>query len=127
MTEGVIPVLAAVIRRGERYLVGLRPRHKRHGGSWEFRGGTLLPGESWLEGARRELAEELAVDVQRPGDPICEVRDLGSPFSIAFVDVTITGEPTALDHSELRWADRVELEQLDLAPADRAFVAQLPI
>jgi 8-oxo-dGTP diphosphatase len=40
-----IPVIAAIIRRGERYLVGRRPDGKRHGGLWEFPGGKLMDGE----------------------------------------------------------------------------------
>ncbi|HSG49130.1 MAG TPA: NUDIX domain-containing protein, partial [Longimicrobiales bacterium] len=57
-----IPVIAAVIHRDGRYLVGRRPDDKRHGGLWEFPGGKLDPGESWLEAARRELSEELEMD-----------------------------------------------------------------
>ncbi len=33
---GATRVVAVVIRRGDRYLVGQRPAHKRHGGLWEF-------------------------------------------------------------------------------------------
>jgi 8-oxo-dGTP pyrophosphatase MutT (NUDIX family) len=56
-------VLAAVIRRQDRYLVCRRPAHKRHGGLWEFPGGKLEPGETLLEAARRELREELGAEV----------------------------------------------------------------
>ena len=39
-----IRVLAAVIARGDRYLVCRRPVQKRHGGLWEFPGGKLELG-----------------------------------------------------------------------------------
>ncbi|MCK7504065.1 MAG: NUDIX domain-containing protein [Desulfobacterales bacterium] len=56
-----IHVIAAVIRRDGRYLVGRRPDGKRHGGLWEFPGGKVDPGESRLEAAHRELGEELGM------------------------------------------------------------------
>ncbi|HUP18713.1 MAG TPA: hypothetical protein VM778_02035 [Gemmatimonadota bacterium] len=37
----MIPVLAAVVRRGDDYLLARRPAHKRHGGLWEVPGGKL--------------------------------------------------------------------------------------
>ena len=60
-------VLAAVVQRDDRYLICQRPPHKRHGGLWEFPGGKLEPGETHDHAARRELAEELDVDVRTVG------------------------------------------------------------
>ena len=117
-----IPVLAAVIRRDGRYLVARRTAHRRHGGLWEFPGGKLLAGESWLDAARRELAEELAVTAVAAREPLLHVRDPGSAFIVAFVGVDIVGDPVLREHSALRWATPAELGDLDLAPADRVFV-----
>ena len=61
--EGRVAVIAAVIQRGDKYLLGQRPESKRHGGLWEFPGGKVHDGESRLEAIRRELAEELALKV----------------------------------------------------------------
>jgi mutator protein MutT len=123
--ETGILVLAAVIRRAGRYLVARRTAHKRHGGLWEFPGGKLLPGESWLDAARRELAEELAVTAVAAGEPLLRVRDPGSSFVVVFVRVEIIGDPQLLEHSAVRWVAREELAHLDLAPADRVLVEAL--
>jgi len=121
-----IRVLAAVIRRGGEYLVCLRPRHKRHGGLWEFPGGKLEAGETLQDAARRELEEELGVEVTGcAAGPIFSMHDAGSPFVIEFVPVEIAGEPQALEHEELRWATPPLLRTLDLAPSDAAFVAEI--
>ena len=109
------------MRDGDRYLVCRRPAHKRHGGLWEFPGGKLEPGESLLEAARREIREELGVDVRDVGKMMLAVADRGSPFVIEFVPVTIVGEPQCLEHSELAWVELCELRGLELAPSDRAF------
>ncbi|MBK8057476.1 MAG: NUDIX domain-containing protein [Gemmatimonadetes bacterium] len=118
----MIRVLAAVITRSDRYLVCQRPAHKRHGGLWEFPGGKLEPGETDAEAARRELREELGVEVTEVGSERFGVHDHGSPFHIAFVPVTIGGEPSCLEHSALAWATAAELLAYALAPGDRQFV-----
>ena len=115
-------VLAAVVQRDDRYLICQRPVHKRHGGLWEFPGGKLEPGETHDHAARRELAEELAVDVRTVGTMLFSVADPGSQFVIEFVPVTIHGEPRCIEHSALRWLSLDELPTLDLAPSDRRFV-----
>ena len=115
-------VLAAVIERDSNYLVCQRPGHKRHGRLWEFPGGKMKPGETHFEAARRELAEELDVRVLSVGPVIFSVADPGSEFLIEFVPTTIDGNPTCLEHMELRWLSLDELASLELAPSDRRFV-----
>jgi mutator protein MutT len=117
-----VPVVAAVLRREGRVLLCRRPEHKRHGGLWEFPGGKLLPGETLGEAARRELAEELRVELTTLTAHLGIRRDPGSPFVIHFVEVTAEGEPSPLEHDELAWALPGDLDRFQLAPGDRAFV-----
>jgi 8-oxo-dGTP diphosphatase len=117
-----VPVLAAVISRDGRWLLCRRPAHKRHGGCWEFPGGKLEPGETRLDAARRELREELGVEVTDVGDVLFRARDPGSAFVIEFTVVAIRGEPEPLEHSEIRWLTPAEAATLSLAPADREFL-----
>lgn len=125
MTDTDVRVLAAVIRRHGRYLVGKRPAHKRHGGLWEFPGGKVRDGETTGAAIQRELREELALDAVEVGTTLSIQRDPGSRFVIEFVAVNITGEPDSIEHDELAWYDRDSLARMALAPADRAFVQQL--
>lgn len=118
-------VVAAVIRRDGRYLVCERPSHKRHGGLWEFPGGKCEPGESDLDAARRELREELDVDVTRVDTPLHAIHDEGSPFLIVFLPVEIEGEPVPHEHAALRWCAVHELRTIPLAPSDRRFAERL--
>jgi 8-oxo-dGTP diphosphatase len=117
----LIRVVAAVIQRNGRLLVCERPAHKRHGGLWEFPGGKVEPGESDHAAARRELGEELAVDVLGVGTVEFSVRDPGSDFLIEFLPVRIAGEPQALEHTRIRWVSDDELLALPLAPSDRCY------
>ena len=125
MNQAPIPVVAAVVVRDGRYLVGRRPAHKRHGGLWEFPGGKVDVGESMLEAARRELAEELSVSTNGIGRTLFSSRDGDAPFVIHFVEVEIDGEPMPHEHSEVAWFTPSELVRLPLAPADAAFVGEL--
>lgn len=120
-----IPVVAAVIQRGGRYLLGLRPPSKRHGGLWEFPGGKLRPRESTLDGLRRELAEEMNVRCVGMGAVRWTAADPGSPFVIEFVEATIEGEPVADEHDALGWFTPDELAAMPLAPSDAAFAQRL--
>ena len=122
--EETTRVVAAIIERGGRLLLCRRPAGKRHGGLWEFPGGKLLPGESIPDAARRELAEELAVEVLSVGERLFALRDPGSPFVVEFYPVEIAGEPVALEHEALLWAEPEDLAGLDLAPSDRAFASR---
>jgi 8-oxo-dGTP diphosphatase len=118
-----IRVIAAVIERGENVLVCLRPTQKRHGGLWEFPGGKIEPGESDFEAARRELNEELGVDVVSVGEVEFSMHDPGSAFVIDFVTVEIDGEPACLEHADLAWVTDDELQTLPLAPSDHRYAA----
>lgn len=122
MTQPLRRVVAAVIHKADHVLVCQRPLHKRHGGQWEFPGGKCEPGESDLEATRRELREELDVEVTSVLDPLFESQDPSSEFLIVFVPVQISRTPRPLEHSEIRWVSRVELSTLPLAPSDRRFV-----
>lgn len=120
-----IRVVAAVVRREERYLLGRRPPAKRHGGLWEFPGGKLDPGESVSDAAARELHEELELRVVSVGAHLASFQDGDSPFVIEFHEVSVEGDPAAHEHDEVGWFRTEELETMSLAPADRAFAARL--
>jgi 8-oxo-dGTP diphosphatase len=125
VSGAVIRVVAAVIQRGDSYLVCKRPEHKRHGGLWEFPGGKIHAGETLLDAASRELAEELDVDVLSVGELLLSVVDPGSEFVIEFVETRIVGEPVAIEHDELAWVEPGVLLSLPLAPSDRMFAWQI--
>ena len=120
-----IPVLAAVIEREGRFLICRRPAHKRHGGLWEFPGGKIETGESPLDAARRELAEELHLVASAIEDLLLAVQDAGSPFIIQFYRVTATGQPNPVEHSEIAWVAGADLLRLPLAPSDERFARWL--
>jgi mutator protein MutT len=122
MLEKTIDVMAAVVEKDGHYLICRRPEHKRHGGLWEFPGGKVHDGEDYEQAMRRELAEELEVELSRFEGVLHTVRDPGSPFRIVFARVSIVGEPALMEHTEMAWCSAEELPFYDLAPSDKRFV-----
>lgn len=118
-------VVAAVVEHDDKFLVCLRPAHKRHGNLWEFPGGKCEPGESDLDAMIRELKEELDVTVTSVGSTLLEVHDAGSPYLIAFIAVNIDGVPQCIEHAAVAWQSPTELLTLPLAPSDARFAFYL--
>lgn len=114
-------VVAAVVRREGRVLVCQRPAHKRHGGLWEFPGGKVLEGETLGDALRRELEEELAIELVRIGRHLSRQQDPGAPFAIHFIEVDTRGQPERLEHEAVRWMEPGDVLGLPLAPGDRRF------
>jgi len=123
MTE----VVAALIWRGERFLACQRPEHKARGLLWEFVGGKVEPGETREEALIRECREELNITVV-PGDIFMEVTheypDLTVHLTL-FHAALPEGEPQALEHREVRWITREEIDQLSFCPADDVILERL--
>ena len=64
MGKPVIKVVAAVIERNGRILVGQRRKSDSHGLKWEFPGGKVERGEKPSAALARELEEELGIQAR---------------------------------------------------------------
>ena len=123
----VTQVVAALIWRGERFLICQRPAHKTRGLLWEFVGGKVEPGETKEEALVRECREELGIPFQ-VGEVFLEVTH---PYPDMTVHLTLfharilEGEPQKLEHNDLRWITREEIPLYDFCPADVEILQKL--
>ena len=118
---------AGVLLQGEKVLIGRRPEEKLLGGLWEFPGGKLEAGESLETCLKRELREELNIEV-KVGISLGDYEHAYTHFRItvhAFYAEIIAGEPRALDHSELAWVDPANLVKYPMGKIDRSIARQL--
>lgn len=116
-----VDVVAAVIRRGENYLICQRPLGTTHGGMWEFPGGKVHDGESLNSAIQRELLEELGLSEVCVGDEVYQGQEMGSEYLIRFIEVASKDEPTLLEHIRSEWVAAPGLLTFHLAPVDRLF------
>ena len=126
MSPPQIIVVAAVIERDGAFLITRRQPGVHLEGLWEFPGGKIDSAETHADALRREIAEELGVDV--------EVGDLVLATSHAYPDRTVVlyfyrselkGTPKPLLRQEMRWARREELAGLGFPPADEELIRML--
>lgn len=119
-TTKQIDVVGAVIVADGRVLAALRGPSMSLAGYWEFPGGKVELGEDPRSALRREIHEELEC-VVAVGKHIETTRH-EYPFGIVLLRTfwasLSAGEPTASEHSELRWCTTDELAALRWAPAD---------
>ena len=125
--ESTIQVAVALVQQEEQYLIARRLESSPLGGYWEFPGGKCRSGEGYDDCVRRELKEELGVDV--------EVLGLFRTIEHIYPDRTvqlyfyrcriISGEPQALSSQEIRWVKREELGLYRFPPANERVVQEL--
>jgi 8-oxo-dGTP diphosphatase len=124
----MIEVAAAIIENDHgQILIARRRPGKSQAGLWEFPGGKLEAGESAADCLKRELAEEMAIEIEPRERFGVNEHDYGT-FRIrltAHRAAYIGGEVLLSDHDEYRWAWQDELDKYEWAPADVPFVRRL--
>ena len=113
-------VVAALIRKNDRFLICKRPRNKKQGLLWECVGGKVEPGESKADALVRECREELNVTVC-PHDVYTVVEYSYPDFDIRMTLYNaeiISGEPVLLEHEDMRWITTDQIDEFEFCPAD---------
>jgi 8-oxo-dGTP diphosphatase len=124
----MVQVVAAIIQREGKILIGRRQKEQAHSLKWEFPGGKLEPDEKPEQALARELEEELGIrgaagqemtryDYTYPG------RDA---IRLFFFRVTeYQGEPVNRIFHELRWEPVESLRDFDFVEGDIEFLRGL--
>lgn len=128
LDEAVMDVVCGVIDDGAgRVLACRRAEGMSQGGLWELPGDKIEDGETPEGALRRELDEELGIDVEVGARLAAVDHDYGK-FSIRLIaqHCRITsGIPEAREHAEIQWVTAVEAAALGWAPADQKLVRLL--
>jgi 8-oxo-dGTP diphosphatase len=118
---GRIEVAAAVIVRDDgRFLLAQRPAGKVYAGYWEFPGGKVENGESASHALRRELHEELGIDVERAYPWITRDYDYEhAAVRLRFFRVTAWhGVPRSREAQAFSWQSARDVTVAPLLPAN---------
>lgn len=122
-----IEVAAALVFREGKLLITQRHADAHLGGLWEFPGGKREPGEPFDECLRRELREELGIEV--------EVGELLESLTHDYSDRVVHlqffccrwthHEPQLLDCADFRWVTPGELAKYEFPAADAQLIRRL--
>jgi A/G-specific adenine glycosylase len=121
-------VAAAVIQRDGKVFIAQRPAQGLLGGMWEFPGGKIESGETLTACLKREICEELNVDIV-VGAPFGVYEHAYTHFKVtlhAFECLLLNGDPPlAREHSALCWARPAELGNYPMGKIDRQIAQKL--
>lgn len=93
---------------------------------WEFPGGKLHEGEAEADCIRREIREELGMEVE----PVRRLPDVTHDYGdkhvvlLPFVCRYVSGELRLMEHADSRWLKPPELQSLDWCEADLPVVSE---
>ena len=124
-----ITVVAAAIENKGRFLCMQRAENKYEyiSKKYEFPGGKVEDGETEEEALKREILEELSLDVEVT-QRIIEVDHSYPDFSIslhAYQCSSQTQNITLHEHIDYKWLKTEDLNQLDWAAADIPIVSKI--
>lgn len=124
-----VEVVAGIIKFNDEILCTQRDESKNEEVSfkWEFPGGKIEEGESGEDALKREIREELNMDIE-VGEYFMEVKYAYSSFNLkmhTYFCVTHSKDLELLVHKNFKWIKMENLDTLDWAPADRVIIERL--
>lgn len=122
-------VVAGMLCRGDQILITQRAAHQPLALKWEFPGGKIEAGESPEEALRRELREEIGVEVQV--HRVWDVLFHGYPeFDVLMLVYTCSlldpaAQPRCLEVADMAWTRPPQMREYDILEADAPLVERL--
>ncbi len=114
-------VAAVTLREDGRVLTAQRRQEDMLGGLWEFPGGKREAGETLESALRREMLEELGIEVGVE-ELLITIRHTYTHFRItlyAYRCYWLAGEPQCIACAAFAWVDAAEMRALPMAVTDQ--------
>ena len=123
-----VHVAAAVIEDAAGHIfLAKRPDDKHQGGLWEFPGGKVEAGETAIDALKRELHEEIGIDVELC-EPFIQIP-YHYPDKSILLDVfhvtSFRGDAWGKEGQEVQWVAKAQLERYPFPAANKPIVNAL--
>ncbi|ASK28014.1 NUDIX domain-containing protein [Neisseria chenwenguii] len=131
-TRTLIRVVAAIVlnRDGE-FLLSSRPEGKPYAGYWEFAGGKVEAGETEFDALKRELAEELGLEIRRATPWLTKIHSYEhARVHLRFLRVEAddwSGEIQAKEGQKWAWQKAGDFTVSPMLPANSALLEALSV
>ena len=126
-----VNVVAAIIKsvneKGQAVVLTTQRGYGDFKGGWEFPGGKLEIGETSEEALKREIREELQMEIS-VGDFIHTIEFDYPTFHLSmdcFWAQIESGDMVLTEHDAAKWLTKDELHLVDWLPADRDIVEKI--
>lgn len=96
---------------------------------WEFPGGKIEKGETPEEALKREIKEEMSIDIevhQYISSTLVSYEDKNIHLSL-YLCTMINENIHDVEHESIRWCTKEELSSLDWSEADRKMIKEIKI
>ena len=113
-------VVAAVIKKDDRYLLAKRNKDKYMGLKWEFPGGKVETNETFKEALSREILEELNVNIEIH-NKVAEEKYQDSEINIIlhYFMCSLLSEDIVLSELEaIEWVKKEDFCHYEFVPGD---------
>ena len=120
--------MGGIIVDENKILVAQRSIQKEHPLKWEFPGGKVNENENPIEALKREIKEELSVDVKKSKlllDYEYEYQDIKKIHLYFYKIYEYTGKVRNIEHNQLLWTHCNDLEKLDFLDGDRMIIDRI--
>ena len=122
-----IDVVAAIIIKDNKYFIAQRNKKKHLGLRWEFPGGKVEENESFEDALKREIKEELNIEIDVK-DKLGEENYQDEKINVKlhyFICSILRGEICLNEHEDSAWISKNEFLNYDFAEGDRDIISLL--
>ena len=112
--------VAVIVSDRGKILIDRRKAEGEMGGLWEFPGGKIEPGETIAECIKREIKEELDIEIA-VGDRLTTITHTYKTFKVTlYVHYCqhLSGKPQPIECEEIHWVDPWQMNQYQFPQAN---------
>ena len=123
----MIDVVAAVIKKNNYYLIAQRNRNKHFAYHWEFPGGKVDSQETFENALKREIKEELAINI-RILHLLASEKYKDDKIDVCvhyFLCESLNKNIILSEHEDMKWLQKNDLTQFKMAPGDSKIIKYL--